>query len=193
MSSKIDSKCQLRFFYFINDEPFKIQFTQLSVSVWFANKLTPEAPEIGKYSLDINDEAQQKWNKALIGYTSNEPFRFVFTGFLGSNAARIALDDISYDDNCVPSTVQPLTPTTTTKTPSTVTPNSDISTTHIPLKHLKPKSSGKGGIIAAVLVPVFLVFGIVLGFFAYRRYKASKGTEENLTLSMMDIMRRSKN
>src|SRR5699024_11073414 len=107
---------------FIDGEPVKIMFTDLQVYVWLSSKLKPEPVALQKLSIGIREDMQQRWNKAVIGYTSTEPFRFVFRGFIGTSAARIAVDDLSFDSNCVASSVQPLT--TTTTAPSTTRPAS---------------------------------------------------------------------
>ena len=50
-----------------------------------------------------------------------------------------------------------------------------------------------GGIVAAILTPLFLVLGIVIGYYGFRRYQASKQTEEGVALSMSGLMNKSYN
>ena len=47
--------------------------------------------------------------------------------------------------------------------------------------------------MAAILTPLFLVIGIAIGYYGFRRYQASKQTEEGVALSMSGLMNKSYN
>ena len=187
-------QCQLRFFYFIDDEPVKAAFTELRIFAWYASNLTHEPVAIRTLSIGIREDLQQRWNKAVVGFSSLEPFRFVFRGFLGSKQARLSVDDISYSSGCVQSSAKPITGSTTVQASQTTQTNKALfSTTPEPLKKRRPGHSGRGGIVAAILVPVLLIGGIALGYFGYRHYQMSRRTDENFSLSMKGIMSSSGN
>lgn len=185
--------CHLRFFYFINDDPVKAAFTELRIFVWHASKSTQSPTAIGKFDIGMKEDLQQRWNKGIVSFQSAEPFRFVFRGFLGSKSARLSVDDITFNSNCILSTAKPFA-NSTTLAPATqsVQTNPSLVTTIRPFKNDNPKHD-KGGIIAAILTPIFLIAGIVLGYYGYRRYQAARRTDENFSLSMRGIMSRSYN
>ena len=129
-SSSSGDGCRMRFFYFINGEPVNISASQLLIYIRFAYKATKEATPLATLRLNINGDLQQRWNKAVVAFTSpTSPFQFVFSGHLGSSASRMAVYDISYDTNCVYSRVPPFADATTT---TTIAPSSTVKQTSVP-------------------------------------------------------------
>jgi len=193
MTSTGLQSCRMRFFYFINGEPVTISSTHLDIYIRFANKLTVEPQRIARVQLNIQGDLQQRWNKAVVPFQSTQPFQFVFRGYLGTNASRIAVDDISFDNNnCAASSVQPLTPTPppVPTTPSPAPTNSGNNPTPTPKPGLNndKSSSGKGGKVAAgILIPLFIVFGAIAAFFGYKKYQKSQRGNDNIALTMKGI------
>ena len=102
MTSQAGKHCKMRFFYFINGEPISIEATTLDISIRYASKREVESKPILRLSLNIQGDLQQRWNKAVTSFQSTAPFQFVFRGVLGTNASRIAVDDLSFDPSgCV--------------------------------------------------------------------------------------------
>ena len=145
VTSRPGQQCRLRFFYFIHGEPVKVMFTDLRLYVWYASKLAPEKTPLTKISIGIREDMQQRWNKAVVPLSSTEPFRVVFRGFIGTTASRIAIDDITFDSNCVASSVLPMTTTTTApSSPSAQTNNPNRNTTPSPQVNRRPNHGSKG-------------------------------------------------
>lgn len=193
MTSQNQNACRMRFFYFIDGELATIAKTDLNIYIRYASKRTLE-PSILRLRLNLQADLQQRWNFAAVQFTSTQPFQFVFRGVLGTDFSRIAIDDISFDPSgCLASAVTPLGPPTTphpvtqttgnqTNTPATpATPSPDI-------RHpAKPEGSNGGKIAAAILVPLFVILGVLGAFFAYQRYQKRTRSDEHITLSMKAI------
>lgn len=107
--------CRMRFFFFINGAPENITQTTLKICIRYASKFTRSAIPIQSIKLDVKGDLQQRWIKSVVEYDSAEdPFQFVFVGHLGDSTARIAVDDVTYDTNCIPSQVARVTSAPTT-------------------------------------------------------------------------------
>lgn len=196
MTSQNQNSCRMRFFYFINGEPPTIQKTTLDIYIRFANKRTVELKSILLLKLNLKDDLQQRWNFATVQFTSTTPFQFVFRGHLGTDFARIAIDDISFDPSgCLASSVTPLGPPTTpqpvtTQTGRTGTGNPVTVTPSPAIRHQQKPEGGNGGkIAAAILVPLFVILGLIGAFFAYQRYQKRARGDEHITLSMKGIQK----
>lgn len=191
MTSQNQNACRMRFFYFINGEPVTISKTNLNIYVRFANKRTVEPTSILLVKLNIQGDLQQRWNFATAQFTSTQPFQFVFRGVLGTNFSRLAIDDISFDPSgCLASTVNPLTPTTsqpvTSATGQTGT-GAPVTITPLPGVRRQPPRSNGGKVAAAIIVPLFVVLGVIGAFFAYQKYQKRARGDEHITLSMKNI------
>lgn len=189
--------CRMRFFYFINGEPASIYKTVLRIYIRYASKLQPESLPITQISLNVQGDLQQMWNKAVTQFQSTQPFQFVFRGTLGTNLSRIAIDDISFDQNCASSSILPLTTTTPSPTSSVggntgktgATDGPPVTFTNLPtINRQKDKGSSGGKVAAGVLIPLFLVFAAIGAYFGYRKYQQHQRTDENISLSMKGIV-----
>lgn len=193
MTSQNQNSCRMRFFYFINGEPPTIQKTTLDIYIRFANKRTVELKSILLLKLNLKDDLQQRWNFATVQFTSTTPFQFVFRGHLGTDFARIAIDDISFDPSgCLASSVNPLGPTTlppvTAATGQTGVTGAPVTVTSSPNIHRQqPNKSNGGKVAAAIIVPLFVVLAVIGAFFAYTKYQKRPRGDEHITLSMKGI------
>lgn len=188
------SKCTVRFFYFINGPAETVQATKLQLFIQYANKLSPESKSIAEVTLGPAEESQQRWNMAIVKVSSPSDFQFVFRGILGDSETRLAIDDITYDSACFASTASRLTTTTGRPTTSkTTNSNTDTSgsTVKPPIKNNKPeKGSDSIKIAIGVTVPILVVLALAIAFYAYRRHLASKRNSDNVVLSMKEIQSR---
>lgn len=153
MTSQPGQSCQVRYFYYINAPPLNVPNTHLQVSIRYADELEAEKKPITWARVDMQTAMEQRWNKATTLFSSsNRPFQFVFSGILDSTLARIAVDDITYDTDCVPSLVKPRTttpipPTTATSTGSSIPPDSS---TFSPIGRKNTKSSSGNTICVCI-------------------------------------------
>lgn len=135
--------CRLRFYFFINGPPATVSSSKLQIFVRYARKKTKEAISLADLQLNAKEDLQQKWSSFVVQLNSADPFQFVFTGLLADNATAIAVDDITYNTNCLPSKVSRVT--TTVLPPVTVSDQPSTVTTQEPAKHYqKPSNSSKG-------------------------------------------------
>lgn len=135
--------CRLRFYLFINGPPATVSSSKLQIYVRYARKKTKEVVSLIDVHLNARGDLQQKWNAFVVQFNSADPFQFVFTGLLADNATAMAVDDITYSTNCLPSKVNRAT--TTVLPPVTVTSHPPTLTTQGPSKyHQKPADSTKG-------------------------------------------------
>ena len=91
----------------------------LTISVRYAdpNLRSTKAPRI------LHNGHGQQWYIDNYPYSDQKPFQFVFEGQLGNGPkSDIAIDDITFSEGCVPSSVQPYVPTTTSPPTSPTVP-----------------------------------------------------------------------
>lgn len=112
--------CRMRFFYFFDGPLAKVgSSSRLQVYVWYARKDAPEGSPILDVKLNAQlGDLQQRWNGAVASFASpaaDQPFQFVFIGQLAdTNVTALAVDDLTADPNCLPSSATRLPKTTTT-------------------------------------------------------------------------------
>ena len=112
--------CRMRFFYIFDGPLAKVgSSSRLQVYVWYARKDAPEGSPILDVKLNAQvGDLQQRWNGAVASFASpaaDQPFQFVFIGQLAdTNFTALAVDDLTADPNCLPSSATRLPKTTTT-------------------------------------------------------------------------------
>jgi len=144
------TNCRMRFFYYFNvNSSLSVSGTKLEVFIRYADKSERESAPIRSISLSsTSDDVTQRWIKSTADFVSIRPFQFVFRAYLSTTQSRIALDDITFDPNCVSVARLSQSTTTTVSSPVITEPTSFSSST--PSDSLignQPKKTSSGTLV----------------------------------------------
>ncbi|OTF82600.1 MAM domain containing protein [Euroglyphus maynei] len=112
----------------------------------------------------------------IVLHKSKRPFQFIIRGILNYENTRIAIDDLSYSLHCINQTISP------THSPPTKGP---ITTGNPPFIH-HDHHHGAGLVLAAIMIPILLLIGIMGGYYGYRRqsYRNNRLNRSFITMFM---------